>query len=541
MRVDLIELTETVPTEYGHILTPQALLFVAELHKKFNYQRHHLLRKRAVRQRRFDKGELPDFLPETQIIRSGEWKVKPAPPDLQDRRVEITGPSGDPKMMINAFNSGASVYMSDFEDSQSPTWENSIRGQLNLYKAVRGELAYTNPEGKEYKLNEKRAVLMVRPRGWHLLEKHMLIQGKPVSASLFDFGLFVYHNAHELIARSSAPYFYLPKIESHDEAGLWDNVFSFTENKLSLRHGTIKATVLLETLSAAFEPHEILYALQDHSVGLNAGRWDYIFSYIKKLREHKDRILPDRSLITMDKGFLAAYASLLVQTCHRRGAHAIGGMSAFIPAKNNPEWNQFAESKTEADKTREAKMGYDGTWVAHPAYVPVAKKAFDQWMSGPNQVSKVIDAQVSREDLLAPIQGEITRDGLLENIQAGIYYLEAWLRKIGCVPFKNLMEDLATAHVSVGQVWHWSRHRVKMTNGHKVTKKLVAQIIRKEFGGNQGGLFKEAVKIFAKVATSPKFIDFLTIPAYEYLLKLEKSASLAEQTTAKAGQGGQNA
>ncbi|TSC89167.1 MAG: malate synthase [Parcubacteria group bacterium Gr01-1014_3] len=521
MRIDL---TESVSAEYQHILSPHALLFVAELQKKFNRERVLLLQKRAVRQRRFDKGELPDFLPETEVLRSGEWKVNPAPFDLCDRRVEIAGPANDAKMVIHGYNSGAKVYMSDFEDSLCPTYENIIQGQLNLYRAIRGELTYTNPEGKEYKLNEKRAVLMVRPRGWHLLEKHMQVHGRPVSASLFDFGLFVYHNAHELFARGSAPYFYLPKMESREEAGLWDNVFSFTESTLMIPHGTIKATVLIETLPAAFEMHEILYALSDHSAGLNAGRWDYIFSYIKKLREHKDRVLPDRGLVTMDKGFLAAYASLLVQTCHRRGAHAIGGMSAFIPAKDNPEWNQFAESKTEADKVREFSIGYDGTWVAHPAYVPVAQKVADRLMPGPNQLNHEINIRVGQEELLEPVAGEVTKDGLLENIQAGISYLEAWLRKIGCVAQKNRMEDLATAHVSGGQVWHWARHRVKMTNGKRVTKKLVLQLIKREFGKNTSGRFPEAVKIFAKVATSPKFIDFLTIPAYEKLLKLEKEA-----------------
>ncbi|MEO6487548.1 MAG: malate synthase A, partial [Thermoanaerobaculia bacterium] len=428
----------------NEILTPEALAFVTLLQRAFNPRREELLAAREERKERLDAGELPDFLPETREIRESDWTVAPIVADLRDRRVEITGPV-ERKMVINALNSGANVFMADFEDANSPTWANNIEGQINLRDAVRGEITFDGGK-KQYRLNEKTATLVVRPRGWHLLEKHLLIDGKPVSASLFDFALYFFHNAKELMRRGSGPYFYLPKIESHLEARLWNDVFVRAQRELGIPNGTIRATVLVETILAAFEMHEILWELRDHSSGLNCGRWDYIFSFIKKFRARPDFITPDRASISMDKAFLSAYVDLLIATCHRRGIHAMGGMAAQIPIKNDEAANDAATTKVATDKLREVKAGHDGTWVAHPGLVATAKKIFDEHMPGPNQIARpgTVAPPASRENLLKLPEGAITEQGLRQNFNVGVLYLEAWLGGSGAVPLYNLMEDAAT-------------------------------------------------------------------------------------------------
>ncbi|MCL6609653.1 MAG: malate synthase A, partial [Geminicoccaceae bacterium] len=460
--VDLpgVEIRGPILAGFERILTPDAVAFLADLERRFGGERKRLLALRAERQKRLDAGALPDFLPETAHIRAAEWKVWPAPADLQDRRVEITGPV-DRKMVINALNSGASCYMADFEDATTPTWVNLVSGQLNLRDAVRRTIGYDDPQtGKSYRLAEKTAVLLVRPRGWHLPEAHLLVDGEPMSGALFDFGLFFFHNAKELVARGSAPYFYLPKLESHLEARLWNTVFHHAQARLGLPVGTIKATVLVETILATFELDEILWELREHCVGLNCGRWDYIFSYIKKLRAHPDRVLPDRALVTMTTPFMRAYSRLVIKTCHRRGAHAMGGMAAQIPIRHDPVKNEAALARVRADKEREANDGHDGTWVAHPGLVPVAKEVFDRLMPGPNQVDsdKQRDFTATAAELLAPPPGPITEQGLRTNCSVAIGYIEAWLRGIGCVPLNDLMEDAATAEISRAQLWQWRRH-----------------------------------------------------------------------------------
>ncbi|MGH9362402.1 MAG: malate synthase A, partial [Thermoanaerobaculia bacterium] len=455
---------------YRQILTPGALYFVAELARRYGPALRRLLEARAERQAAISAGALPDFLPETEPIRRAKWTVAPPPADLLDRRVEITGPV-DRKMIINALNSGARVFMADFEDSNSPTWENTIQGQVNLRDAVRRTIDFEGPQGKLYTLNPETAVLMVRPRGLHLPEKHVLVDGDPVPAAFLDFGLYLFHNALELITRGTGPYFYLPKLESHREARLWSQVFAFAEVELGLWPGTVKATVLIETITAAFEMEEILHELKSHSLGLNCGRWDYIFSFIKKFRDRPDFVLPDRSAVTMTTHFLRSYSQLLIQTCHRRGAHAMGGMAAYIPVKDDPEANREALARVEADKRREAEDGHDGTWVAHPGLIPVARAVFDELMPGPNQLGRLReDVRVSAADLLQPPPGKITERGLRINLSVGVRYLEAWLRGSGCVPLDNLMEDAATAEISRAQVWQWIRHpRGVLEDGCKVS------------------------------------------------------------------------
>jgi malate synthase len=501
----------------AQILTPAAVEFLHELHRKFNDRRIALLERRAVRQQEIDEGALPDFLAETAHIRESEWTVAPIPADLKDRRTEITGPT-DRKMVINALNSGASMFMTDFEDANSPTESNMIEGQRNLMEAIRRTISFTGPEGKQYQLNAKTAVLLVRPRGWHLTEKHFLVDGEPISGGLFDFGLYFFHNAAELIKRGSGPYFYLPKLESHLEARLWNDVFEFAQDRLGIPQGTIRATVLIETILGAFEMHEILWELRNHSAGLNCGRWDYIFSFIKKFRNRPDFMLPDRAQVTMTVHFLASYVDLLIQTCHKRGVHAMGGMAAQIPIKNDPEANTRALEKVRQDKLREVKAGHDGTWVAHPGLVGVAKNVFDEYMPQPNQIDrKREEVRVTARDLLAIPQGSITEAGLRLNVDVGIQYLEAWLRGNGAVPIYNLMEDAATAEISRAQVWQWLKHGAKLDDGRPVTPELVKQAIQEVLTKFPGGKFPLAARVFEKMMLSGDFSEFLTLPAYQYI------------------------
>jgi malate synthase len=504
---------------FADILTPGALRFLTLLAREFEPRRQELLARRVERQQRLTAGELPDFLPETRAVRESDWTVAPIPPDLLDRRVEITGPV-DRKMVINALNSGARVYMADFEDSNAPTWSNNLEGQLNLRDAVRGTIDFTSAEGKRYALGSRIATLMVRPRGWHLDEKHVTVDGNPISAALFDFGLFVFHNAAALIAKGTGPYFYLPKLESHLEARLWNDVFKLAQDELGIARGTIRATVLIETILAAFEMDEILYELHEHSAGLNCGRWDYIFSFIKKFRDRPAFVLPDRARVTMDRHFLKSYVDLLIQTCHRRGVHAMGGMAAQIPIKHDPAANAAALDKVRQDKLREVRAGHDGTWVAHPGLVPTALEAFAA-MAGPNQLRERREAvRVTARDLLAVPEGEVTEAGLRTNADVGIQYLESWLRGLGCVPIYNLMEDAATAEISRTQVWQWVRHGVRLADGRPVTAALVEGIIAAELtklGGGGGGRFPLAAELFQRMTTQPECPEFLTKVAYDYL------------------------
>jgi malate synthase len=508
----------------AEILTPDAIAFLSQLAERFEPTRRQLLERRAERLKALRGGKLFDFLPETAGVRSGDWRVGPIPRDLEDRRVEITGPV-DRKMIINALNSGANVFMADFEDSNSPTWRNNIDGQVNLRDAVRGTISYTSQEGKQYNPAEKTAVLLVRPRGWHLVEKHAMAGGEPMSASLFDFGLYFFHNAAALIKKGSGPYFYLPKMESHLEARLWNDVFNFAQDYIGIPRGTIRATVLIETIPAAFEMDEILYELRDHSAGLNCGRWDYIFSFIKKFSHRPDWVLPDRAQVTMDRHFLKSYVDLLIETCHRRGIHAMGGMAAQIPIKNDEEANNRAIEKVRQDKLREVKAGHDGTWVAHPGLVGVAKAVFDEYMPQPNQISRRRpDVSVKASDLLAIPEGEITEQGLEMNIDIGVQYLESWLRGNGCVPIYNLMEDAATAEISRTQLWQWAHHGARMKNGEVLTVDAVVKAIprvlektRQRVGAARfdSGKFKEAAKLFQQMTEASDFPEFLTPAAYE--------------------------
>lgn len=521
-----VTFTAPITPEFEAILTPKAVAFVADLTRRFRDERDRRLAARAERQARIDAGEMPDFLPETAHIRAGDWRVAPNHPALADRRVEITGPT-DRKMVINALNSGANVFMADLEDANSPTWDNMVQGQINLADAVRRRITFTNEAGKQYALNEKTAVLVVRPRGWHLDERHMLVDGRPVPGALFDFGLYFFHNAQELLDRGLAPFFYLPKLESHLEARLWNNIFSYAQQALGIPHGSIKATVLIETILAAFEMDEILYELRDHIAGLNCGRWDYIFSVIKKFNKHPQFLLPDRASVTMTVPFMRAYSLLCIKTCHRRGAHAMGGMAAQIPIKNDPEANEIAFARVRADKEREANDGHDGTWVAHPGLVPVAKEVFDRVMPQPNQLDRQRDdVQVSAADLLTMPQGDITDGGLRNNIKVGIQYVEAWLNGNGCVPLYNLMEDAATAEISRSQVWQWLHHGAKLADGRQITPFLIEEVledemqaIEREIGAERftSGRFNEARDLFSRMILTPQFTEFLTLPAYDYL------------------------
>jgi len=506
------------PPLYAQILTPAALEFVAALARKFERRRRELLARRAERQREFDAGALPEFLPGTADVRGADWRVAPIPRDLLDRRVEITGPV-DRKMVINALNSGAQVYMADFEDSNSPTWRNNIEGQINLRDAVAGTISYTSPEGKPYSVGPNPATLIVRPRGWHLIERHVLVDNDPISASLFDFGLYFFHNARALVAKGSGPYFYLPKLESHLEARLWNDVFVAAQEALGIPRGTIRATVLIETIPAAFEMDEILYELRDHSAGLNCGRWDYIFSFIKKFRTRREFVLPDRARVTMDRHFLKSYVDLLIRTCHRRGIHAMGGMAAQIPIKGDAAANTTALDKVWQDKIREVHAGHDGTWVAHPGLVPVASGAFAS-LAASHQLSVLReDVHVAPRDLLTVPDGQITEAGLRTNVDVGLQYLESWLRGVGCVPIYNLMEDAATAEISRSQVWQWVRHGAHLSNGRAVTRELVDSIIAQEMQEKKlnGGKFDLAAELFAQLMTGSEFPEFLTLVAYEHL------------------------
>ena len=507
---------------YEKVLTPEAIGFAVELEREFGAERRRLLARRAAVQRRLDGGWKPDFLPETKAIRGGDWRVAPIPRDLQDRRVEITGPT-DRKMVINALNCGANVFMADFEDANTPTWDNLIEGQANLSEAVRRTITFDDPQtGRHYSLNGKTAVLFVRPRGWPLSEKPVLVDGEPMSGALFDFALFFFHNAKELVARGTGPYFYLPKLESHLEARLWNNVFLHAQARLGLPKGTVRATVLIETILAAFEMDEILWELRDHSAGLNCGRWDYIFSFIKKFAEDPNCVMPDRGQVTMTTHFLRSYSLLLIKTCHRREVHAMGGMAAQIPIRDNRAANEAAMEKVCADKMREAGDGHDGTWVAHPGLVTIAKEIFDREMPQPNQIArKRQDVHVTASDLLAVPKGTITEAGLRQNLNVGIGYIEAWLRGTGCVPLYNLMEDAATAEISRAQMWQWVRHGAQLDDGRTIDRalcrKLLAEELAKLRASNGYRVYGQAAELFAKLTEAPAFAEFLTIPAYEMI------------------------
>ena len=505
------------------VLTAEAQAFLAELAGKFETRRQELLARRRKVQREIDNGKFPDFLPETAEIRRSAWSVAPIPKDLLDRRVEITGPV-DRKMIINALNSGANVYMADFEDSNTPTWSNNIEGQNNLKDAIRGTVRYESPEGKKYQLGSKLATLVVRPRGWHLDEKHFLVEGKPISGALFDFGLFFFHSAATLLSKGTGPYFYLPKLENHLEARLWNDVFCFAQDQLGIPRGSIRATVLIETILAAFEMDEILYELRDHSSGLNCGRWDYIFSFIKKFQAHPEFVLPDRSQVTMEVHFLNSYVELLIQTCHRRGIHAMGGMAAQIPIRNDAAANEQALEKVRRDKLREVKAGHDGTWVAHPGLVPVAKEIFDKYMPGPNQIAsdersaKRSNHVVKAQDLIEVPKGDITEQGLRWNIDVGLQYLHSWWGGLGCVPIYNLMEDAATAEISRAQVWQWVKFKRPLKDGKPVTAGMVKDMIHhraSELGGDEK--LRQAAKILEELTTSEDFAEFLTLASYDLL------------------------
>jgi malate synthase len=522
-----IEILGPVSDDFATVLTPEALDFVAKLVRTFSARREELLRRRDARQAELAAGKLPDFLPETAELRAGDWRVAPIPADLLDRRVEITGPV-DRKMVINALNSGAKVFMADFEDANSPTWDNNIQGQINLRDAINGTIEYASPEGKQYRLNDSVATLLVRPRGWHLSEKHLLIDGQPAAGGLVDFGLYFFHNAKTLLAKGSGPYFYLPKMESHLEARLWNDAFVLAQDLLGIPQGSIRATVLIETILAAFEMDEILYELRDHSAGLNCGRWDYIFSCIKKFRSQPDFLLPDRALVTMTTHFMRSYSLLAIKTCHRRGIHAIGGMSAFIPVKNDPAANERAFAQVRADKEREATDGHDGTWVAHPGMVPLALEVFNTIMPQPNQIDrKREDVQVTAKDLLDFATGPITEAGLRTNVSVGVQYIEAWMGGQGAVPINNLMEDAATAEISRAQVWQWIRHpRGVLDDGRKIDVPLFRQVLAEEldklkerYGADEYGRrrFKDASELFDKITTDDQFVDFLTLPGYRYI------------------------
>jgi malate synthase len=521
-----MEILGAAKPAYAQVLTPAALEFVAELTRRFGAPVSELLAAREQRQKEIDAGKLPDFLPETRSIRESDWKVAKIPEDLWDRRVEITGPT-ERKMIINALNSGAKVFMADCEDSLSPTWDNVVTGQINLRDAVRRSIELVTEEGKVYRLNRQTAVLIVRPRGWHLLEKHVTLDGKPVPGAFVDFGLYLFHNAKESIERGTGPYFYLPKLEGHKEARLWAEVFDFAEKQLGLPHGVIKCTVLIETILAAFEMDEILWELRDYIAGLNCGRWDYIFSFIKKFAKRDDFVLPDRQEVTMTTHFLRSYSLLCIKTCHRRGAFAMGGMAAQIPIKNDPAANEAAMSKVRADKEREASDGHDGTWVAHPGLVPIAREIFDRLMQSPNQLHKQRKDDISAKDLLDVPKGQITEAGLRNNVSVSLQYMAAWLDGNGCVPINNLMEDAATAEISRAQIWQWIHHTGgQLNDGRRVTADLFRQYLNEERDRLKQALgeeayaarsFDAAARLLEEITLSPEFSTFLTLSAYRRL------------------------
>ncbi|HLS60021.1 MAG TPA: malate synthase A [Virgibacillus sp.] len=525
---DNIQITKGKQERFDEILSDEAISFLESLHNKFEAERVRLLDERTRLQVKLNEGEKFDFLPETKEIRDGNWTISPLPEDLKDRRVEITGPVGR-NMVINALNSGAKTFMACFEDATAPTWNNMIDGQINLKDAIRREVDFKANNGKEYKLNDETAVLIVRPRGWHLVEKNFLVNGEPISAGLFDFGLYFFHNVKELLKRGTGPYFYLPKIESHQEARIWNDVFVFAQDELGIDQGTIKATVLIETISSAFEMDEIIYELKDHMAGLNCGRWDYIFSYIKKFQGHQDVIMPDRADVTMAAPFMRSYTQLAIKTCHKREASAIGGMAAQIPVKDDIDANEDAFNKVRTDKKREVNDGHDGTWVAHPGMVHFVKNIFDKAMPTPNQIDKKReDVQVTQQDLLEVPLGNITEEGVRTNISVGIQYIAAWLLGRGAVPINNLMEDAATAEISRAQLWQWVRHpKGILDDGREITFELVDTIEKEELqhiedklGKDlfENGGYKRAAEIFNELIKQDEFIEFLTIPAYEELL-----------------------
>lgn len=516
-----IKIKGEMKPEYTAVLSDAALAFVAQLHRMYDPTRQSLLRAREDRRRWWAKGNAIDFAPETSSVRDGDWKISSTPADLQDRRVEITGPC-DRKMIINALNSGARCFMACLEDATSPTWHNMVDGQINLKDAAARTITLED-KGKIYKLNEKTAVLICRPRGWHLPEAHLHVDGEEVSGAIFDFGLFFFHNARKLIENGSGPYFYLPKMEHYLEARLWNNIFVTAQSILGLPVGTIKSTVLIETLPGAFMADEILYELRDHIVALNCGRWDYIFSFIKSLSHDPSSILADRAQVTMAVPFMAKYAAHVVRTCHRRGAHAMGGMSAFIPVKDDDAKNQAAFAAVKADKEREASLGHDGTWVAHPGLVPVAMEVFDRLMPGPNQLSRIPEGEVSAEELTTPSEGTRTANGLAMNVNVAIGYIAAWLRGQGAVPLHNMMEDAATAEISRAQLWQWRHHGVALDDGTRVTATLINDEIRKQLGAWKeavgdnffaAGRYTEAATILSDLVNARELPDFLTTPAY---------------------------
>ena len=528
-----VEILAPVSESYAEILTPDAVAFIVDLQRTFNARRKSLLAARHERQKRIDAGEKPDFLEETRAIRKSEWTVAPLPGDILDRRVEITGPV-DRKMIINALNSGAKVFMADFEDSSTPLWNNLLDGQVNLRDAINRTISYSDPStGKQYKLNDKPAVLFVRARGWHLEERHILVDGEPMSGSIFDFGLYFFHNAIELLTRGSGPYFYLPKMESHLEARLWNDIFIRAQNALDIRHGSIKATVLIETILASFEMDEILYELREHSAGLNCGRWDYIFSLIKKFSNDPHAVLPDRAQVTMTTHFMRSYSKLAIKTCHRRNVHAMGGMSAYIPIKSDPFANEKAIAQVQADKEREASDGHDGTWVAHPGLVPVALEIFNRLMPQPNQIEKQLPGyNATAEDLLQVPEGQITEAGLKQNVAVGLGYVEAWLRGIGCVPLFNLMEDAATAEISRAQLWQWVHQNAKLSDGRVIDLPLVESLVASELEKQKTAVdavryaaYEKAASLMRELIESPEFTEFLTLPAYQRVLKEENFAA----------------
>ena len=535
-RPDGIDVRASVEGRFAEILTPDALAFVRDLEREFGARREEILQRRIECQADLDRGGTLDFLPETRDVRESDWTVEPVPSDLQDRRVEITGPV-DRKMIINALNSGARGFMADFEDSNSPTWQNVVGGQVNLVDAIEGTIEFSGPDGREYRLNDQTATLLVRPRGWHLPDHHVLVDGEPVSGSLLDFGLFFFHNARRLLELGSGPYFYLPKLQGHVEARLWNDVFLHAQDALKVPRGTIKATVLIETLPAAFEMDEILWELREHSAGLNAGRWDYMFSIIKSFRNRPDFVLPDRNSVMMTVPFMRAYTELLVKTCHRRGAHAMGGMAAFIPSRRDAEANERAQAKLKADKEREATDGFDGTWVAHPDSVANATAEFDKVLGDrPNQVGRLReDVGVEAGDLLnvGATPGEVTEEGLRNDVNVGIQYISSWLRGNGAAGIYGLMEDAATAEIARSQVWQWIRHGAELEDGRPVTSQLVQRLegeelekIREEIGNDDWfyseGRPEESRRLFEQVALGEEFVEFLTLPAYEKLLELER-------------------
>ncbi len=522
-----VRITGTFDESYAEILTPEALAFITSLHRWFNPIRKQLLANRLIVQEEINQGKFPTFLKETEHIRNADWQVEPVPENLQDRRVEITGPV-DRKMVINALNSGAKVFMADFEDANSPTWSNNVEGQINLRDAIRKNISFTNPKsGKFYKLNDETATLMVRPRGWHLDEKNMMIDGELISGSLFDFGLYFFHNAQELVNQGGGVYFYLPKLEHHLEARLWNSVFVFAQKELGIAQGTIKATVLLETILAAFQMDEILWELRQHSAGLNCGRWDYIFSFIKRFRNHSEFVMPDRGQVTMNVRCMKSYSELLIKTCHRRGAFAMGGMAAQVPIKNDVAANEAALQKVAADKLREAKDGHDGSWVAHPGLVKTAMDIFDEYMPNANQIdNKRLDVQVTAADLLTVPQGTITEKGIRENINVSILYIESWLQGNGAAALYHKMEDAATAEISRTQLWQWIQNSSITDTGEVITQEMIDSLIPQELKNIENyvgverynsGRFTEAVEIFNFLLKDKDFPDFLTLEAYKYI------------------------